>query len=167
MAQSFQIFHDTYIGTGHDVDGYYGAQCWDGYAFYDQWLGYTPIHCTVTGGARDLWEQRYSNGMLNNHDIVTGQLQNGDIGVWGADQGGGYGHVAMYYNGGWMGQNQGGASYPGGGAVFSDLYNYLPSPMGVFRPKCYSGGSGGTKKVLELDLKNGIVVGARWIDVEI
>lgn len=167
MAQSFQIFHDTYIGTGHDVDGYYGAQCWDGYAFYDQWLGYSPIHCTASGGARDLWEQRYSNGMLNNHDIVTGQLQNGDIGVWGADQGGGYGHVAMYYNGGWMGQNQGGASYPGGGAVFSDLYNYLPYPMGAFRPKCYSGGSGGTKKVLELDLKNGIVVGARWIDVEI
>lgn len=166
MAQSFQIFVDTYNGTGHDVDGYYGAQCWDGYAFYDQWLGYSPIHCTATGGARDLWEQRNSNGILNNHDIVTGNPQNGDIGVWTNAYGGGYGHVAMYYNGQWMGQNQGGAAYPGGGAVFNIVSLSWPDG-GLLRPKCYSGGSGGTKKVLELDLKNGIVIGARWVEVEI
>lgn len=135
MAQSFQVFYNTYNGTGHDVDGYYGAQCWDGYAFYDQWLGYSPIHCSTTGGARDLWEQRNTNGMLNNHVVVTGAYQNGDIGVWGADQGGGYGHVAMYYNGRWFGQNQGGAAYPGGGAVFNLIS--IANPMGAFRPKCY------------------------------
>lgn len=162
MAQPFQVFYDTYIGTGHDVDGSYGAQCWDGYAFYDQWLGYTPIHCTVTQGARDLWEQRNSNGILNNHDIVTGYYQNGDIGVWGADQGGGYGHVAMYYNGQWMGQNQGGAAYPGGGAVFNLIS--MPAPMGVLRPKCYANGSGTESFQLELDLVCGLVVGARWVN---
>lgn len=166
MAQSFQTFVNTYNRTGHDVDGYYGAQCWDGYAFYDQWLGYSPIHCTATGGARDLWERRYSNGMLNNHDIVTGSLQDGDIGVWTNAYGGGYGHVAMYYKGQWFGQNQGGPAYPGGGAVYNIVSLSYPDG-GVFRPKCYASGSGGTKKVLELNLQNGLVVGARWIEVEI
>lgn len=149
MAQAFQVFYDTYIGTAHDVDGAYGAQCWDGYAFYDQWLGYSPIYCSTTGGARDLWEQRNTNGMLNNHDIVTGALQNGDIGVWGADQGGGYGHVAMYYNGQWMGQNQ------NGNPAFTLIS--MPAPMGAFRPKCYANGSGGEKQKFRITCVCGLI----------
>lgn len=158
MAQSFQVFHDTYIGTAHDVDGSAGYQCWDGYAFYDQWLGYAPIYCTATGGARDLWEQRATNGMLDNHDIVTGNLQNGDIGVWGANMGGGYGHVAMYYNGKWMGQNQNGVS------AYTDM-TIAQSPMGSFRPKCYKDGPGGTVRKLKITCVYGIVTKVETVEV--
>ena len=72
----------------------------------------------------------------------------------------------MYYKGQWFGQNQGGPAYPGGGAVYNIVSLSYPDG-GVFRPKCYASGSGGTKKVLELNLQNGLVVGARWIEVEI
>lgn len=88
MAQPFSVFVNTYNGTSHDVDGAYGAQCWDGYAFYMQWLGYPYAHCTASGGAKDIWDLRASNGMLNSCNVV-GSPQNGDIAVWGSNMGGG------------------------------------------------------------------------------
>ena len=165
MAQPFSVFVNTYNGTSHDVDGAYGAQCWDGYAFYMQWLGYGYAHCTASGGAKDIWTQRASNGMLNSCDVV-GSPQNGDIAVWGSNMGGGYGHVAMYYNGKYFGQNQGSS-----GGTYGGPFNLLAIgtvPLGWFRPKCYADGSGGTVKVqqLRLTLINGIVVGQDYIEVE-
>lgn len=165
MAKPFKVFVDTYNGTSHDVDGSYGAQCWDGYAFYMQWLGYPYAHCTATGGAQDIWTQRASNGMLNSCDVVPSP-QDGDIVIWGSNMGGGYGHVAMYYQGKYLGQNQGSSAGTNGGP-----FNLLPigtAPIGIFRPKCYASGSGGTVKVqrLRLTLVNGIVVKAEIVEVE-
>lgn len=165
MAQPFSVFVNTYNGTSHDVDGAYGAQCWDGYAFYMQWLGYPYAHCTASGGAKDIWTQRASNGMLNSCNVV-GSPQNGDIAVWGSNMGGGYGHVAMYYNGMYFGQNQGSSGGTNGGPF--NLLSIGTAPLGWFRPKCYADGSGGTVKVqrLRLTLINGIVVGHDYIEVE-
>jgi hypothetical protein len=114
MAQPFYVFVNTYNGTSHDIDGAYGAQCWDGYAFYMKWLGYPYAHCTASGGAKDIWTQRASNGMLNSCNVVSSP-QNGDIAVWGSNMGGGNGHVAMYYNGQYFGQNQGRSGGANGG----------------------------------------------------
>lgn len=165
MAQPFSVFVNTYNGTSHDVDGAYGAQCWDGYAFYMQWLGYPYAHCTASGGAKDIWDLRASNGMLNSCNVVSSP-QNGDIAVWGSNMGGGYGHVAMYYNGMYFGQNQGSSGGTNGGPF--NLLSIGTAPLGYFRPKCYADGSGGTVKVqrLRLTLINGIVVGHDYIEVE-
>lgn len=165
MAQPFSVFVNTYNGTSHDVDGAYGAQCWDGYAFYMQWLGYPYAHCTASGGAKDIWDLRASNGMLNSCNVVSSP-QNGDIAVWGSNMGGGYGHVAMYYNGMYFGQNQGSSGGTNGGPF--NLLSIGTAPLGWFRPKCYADGSGGTVKVqrLRLTLINGIVVGHDYIEVE-
>lgn len=165
MAQPFSVFVNTYNGTSHDVDGAYGAQCWDGYAFYMKWLGYPYAHCTASGGAKDIWDLRASNGMLNSCNVVSSP-QNGDIAVWGSNMGGGFGHVAMYYNGKYFGQNQGNSGGPNGGPF--NLLTIGTAPLGFFRPKCYADGSGGTVKVkrLRLTLINGIVVGQDYIEVE-
>lgn len=165
MAQPFSVFVNTYNGTSHDVDGAFGAQCWDGYAFYMQWLGYPYAHCTASGGAKDIWDLRASNGMLNSCNVVSSP-QNGDIAVWGSNMGGGYGHVAMYYNGMYFGQNQGSSGGTNGGPF--NLLSIGTAPLGFFRPKCYADGSGGTVKVqrLRLTLINGIVVGQDYIEVE-
>nr|WP_290450797.1 phage tail tip lysozyme [Faecalibaculum rodentium] len=87
--------------------------------------------------ASSLWTHRQSNGILNYFTEVSSP-RNGDVCVWGDAHGGGYGHVAMFYNGKYFGQNQGGAAYPGGGAVFS-LISYV-APMGYLRPKNLGGG---------------------------
>lgn len=164
MAQPFSVFVNTYNGTWHDMDGAYGAQCWDGYAFYMQWLGYGYAHCTSSGGAKDIWNQRATNGMLNWCDVVSSP-QNGDIAVWGDNTGGGFGHVAMYYNGQYMGQNQGSGTSLSTGKAYSIISIGL-TPLGYFRPKCYAGGSEGptiVTKRLQLTLLNGMIIGADYV----
>lgn len=139
MAKPFSDFIKLVLGHAYDIDGAYGAQCWDGYAKYVQWLGYPIIYCTVTGGARDLWEQRNSNGILRYTKVVT-KPQNGDICVWAYGSSGAMGHVAMYYNGQYLGQNQGGTPYPTGGSAFNIISYQKPS--GYLRPNCYANGAG-------------------------
>ncbi len=136
MAKNFEDFYHSHLGHGYDIDGSYGAQCWDGFAEYCLWLGYPAIH-TTNMKASSLWTHRQSNGILNYFTEVSSP-RNGDVCVWGDAHGGGYGHVAMFYNGKYFGQNQGGAAYPGGGAVFS-LISYV-APMGYLRPKNLGGG---------------------------
>ena len=68
---SYNDFYNEVIGNAYNLDGAYGAQCWDGAAYYERWLGYTVTNCTNTGYARDVWEQRHSNGILNNFDEVV------------------------------------------------------------------------------------------------
>lgn len=67
------------------------------------------------------------------HEGAQG-LQDGDWGIWVS---GAYGHVAMYYRGKWLGQNQGAAD---GG--IGNAFNLMSLPMdgfaGYFRPNIYS-----------------------------
>ena len=101
--------------------------------------------------------------MLNSCDVVS-TPQNGDIAVWGSNMGGGKGHVAMYYNGQYFGQNQGRSGGVNGGPF--NLLAIGTAPLGYFRPKCYADGSDGptiiTKK-LQLTLINGIVIDAKYV----
>ncbi len=78
---NYNDFKAKYIGKATDVDGYYGAQCWDLYAAYARYLGYPICHCTTTGYVQDIWTNRKSNGILNNFTEVT-VMQPGDVAVF-------------------------------------------------------------------------------------
>lgn len=74
--KSYKEFKKKYLGKSLDYDGYYGYQCWDLYAYYDKYLGYTPCNCNNTGYVIDLGQG--NKAMLNNHRIVD-VPQQGDI----------------------------------------------------------------------------------------
>ena len=109
---SYQDFKNRVLGKGFDIDRAFGNQCWDGYAYYCQYLGVPYANCTVTGYVRDIWEQRARNGMLNNFDEVV-YMQAGDIAVFKVCNATPYSHVAIFDHDagggyGWfLGQNQG------------------------------------------------------------
>ena len=78
---SYQDYKNSHMSVGVDVDGWYGNQCWDGYADYCQYLGVPYANCTASGYAKDIWEQRHENGMLDNFDEVE-DMQPGDIAIF-------------------------------------------------------------------------------------
>jgi peptidoglycan endolysin len=120
--------------------------CWDGAAYYERWLGYPVTNCTNTGYARDVWEQRHSNGILNNFDEVE-IMQPGDIAVFAVTDYTPYSHIAIFHsdagNGGgyFLGQNQGGTPDGQGGSAFNLCWlPYSSTYPTAFRPKAFSGG---------------------------
>nr|DAE91406.1 MAG TPA: Adenosylhomocysteinase [Caudoviricetes sp.] len=142
---SYNEYYNRSIGRGYDIDGYYGAQCWDGFADYCRWLGVQIVNCTNTGYARDLWEQRHSNGILNGF-IEVERMQPGDVAIFAVTSSTPYSHVAIFHadagNGwGWfLGQNQGGAYYPGGGSCYNLVkLPYSATYATAFRPKALTG----------------------------
>lgn len=143
MAKTYQQFKSEVLGKRFDIDGYYGAQCWDGTAYYHKWLGYPITHTDIHGYACDIWESRKTNGILKNFIEVT-VMQPGDIAVfkkvanWTP-----YSHVAIFDHDagggfGWfLGQNQGGA----GGAFNLCKLPYYATFSTAFRPKCFASSS--------------------------
>jgi hypothetical protein len=61
---SFEEYRASRLGTRKDIDGYYGSQCWDGYADYCRYNGVPFANCTKTGLVMDIWVLRAVNGML-------------------------------------------------------------------------------------------------------
>lgn len=142
-------FKQMVLGNGYDIDKYYGAQCWDGAAEYWSVLGYPIIHCSQSGYAKDIWNLRKTNGILNNHKEVT-VMKPGDIAVfkevanWTP-----YSHIAIFDSDidgqyGWfLGQNQGGTPYTTGGACFNLCrLPYYATFDTAFRPNALLGASG-------------------------
>ena len=123
---SYQDFKNTHLGNGYDIDGWYGDQCWDGYAEYCKWLGVPYTNCTDTGYAKDLWTQRHSNGILNYFDEVE-VMQPGDVAVFDISPSTPYSHVAIFDSdagngyGNFLGQNQGGEQRNPNGVEYSIL----------------------------------------------
>lgn len=120
--------------------------CWDGAAYYERWLGYPVTNCTNTGYARDVWEQRHSNGILNNFDEVE-VMQPGDIAVFAVTDYTPYSHIAIFHsdagNGGgyFLGQNQGGTPDGQGGSAFNLCWlPYSATYPTAFRPKAFNSG---------------------------
>lgn len=81
MAKNFEDIRKKLLGERYDVDGYYGAQCWDGYAQYMKELGYSYANCTKSGYVKDIYTERKTNGMLKSCDEVS-IMQAGDIAVF-------------------------------------------------------------------------------------
>lgn len=137
---SYNDFYNTHLGRAYDVDGYYGAQCWDGYAEYCRYLGVPWSNCTATGYVRDLWEQRHSNGILNYFTEVS-LMKPGDVAIFKVCGVTPSSHVAIFHSDagggyGWFfGQNQGGS----GGAFNLCKLPYSATYDTAFRPKALSG----------------------------
>lgn len=129
MAKNFDEFVSSHNGNAYVYGNPWGAQCVSGFYAYSDWLG-IPL---IRANARDYWERRESLGILQYFDVVS-TPRNGDVCVWTQIYGGGYGHIAMYYNGRYFGQNQGGTPYPAGGAAFS-IESLAAPDGGYLRPK--------------------------------
>lgn len=135
---SAQAFYQERINKGIDVDGAYGAQCWDLFAYFCKLAGYPIIDCTQSGYAKDIANLKTSNGLLKNFvEVNVTKMQEGDWVIWGNTSFTPSSHVAMFrkYNGSnngiFLGQNQGGVQNA------SELSLPFTGILGVFRPKCY------------------------------
>ena len=45
---TYQEYKSRSNGNAYDIDGSFGAQCWDGYADYCRFLGVPYANCTNT-----------------------------------------------------------------------------------------------------------------------
>lgn len=139
MALTYEQIKSKLYGRLFDVDHAFGGQCWDLYAQYETELGYPYANCTASGYVKDIWEQRKTNGMLNNHTEVT-VMKPGDIAVFKESQSTPKSHIAIFDhdagNGyGWfLGQNQGGNN----GATNLCKLPYSATYDTAFRPRCFA-----------------------------
>lgn len=138
-----QAFTDATIGQCIDVDGYYGAQCWDLMAAF--WYNYTGRTLTTcgTGAAKGAiadgcWQQNAGNEFTMVWD--PREIQDGDIAFYST---GTWGHTGMArggYNNGYFalfGQNQGGMSCWNGGSAGNIINLSTRDFIGAFRPNIY------------------------------
>lgn len=135
---SAQAFYLDRMNKGVDVDGAYGAQCWDLFAYFCKLAGYPVINCSLSGYAKDIANQKATNGILKNFvEVNVNSMQDGDWVVWGVSAATPYSHIAMFRKnngngtGVFLGQNQGGKQ------VASQINIAFTGILGVFRPKCY------------------------------
>lgn len=104
-------WYKRYIGKSVDCDNfpkYNIYQCWDYLKKFqeDEGLKYFNCHCSLSGYAGDIWKLRYKNGAETYFTFITdvNDLRDGDWCFWNQ-------HVAFYYNGKEVGQNQYGRAY--------------------------------------------------------
>ena len=138
-----QAFANQTLGVCLDVDGYFGSQCWDSMSAY--FYNYTGriLQTCGTGAAKGTiadgcWQINAGSEftMIWN----PAEIQAGDIAVYSTGQ---WGHIGMAmgdYNNGYftlLGQNQGGAACPGGGAAGNIINLSTRDFIGAFRPNIY------------------------------
>lgn len=142
MSKSYQEFKNMVLGKAFDIDGWYSAQCWDGYAYYMQYLGLKPAWCTSTGYVQDIYTNMDSNGMKEQTDLVY-NLQPGDIVVFPRNSVTPLSHVAIFDSdagngyGNFLGQNQTSADASGSAFSIARL-PYSATYYWAFRPKVLS-----------------------------
>lgn len=138
-----QAFANATLGGCWNVDGAYGAQCWDLMALY--WYSYVgrSLSTCGTGAAKGTikegcWQLNAGTEFTMVWDPT--QVQPGDVMVYGNGQ---WGHIGMamgYYNNGYvtlLGQNQGGNTCNGGGAAANIINLSTKDFLGAFRPNIY------------------------------
>lgn len=138
-----QAFANQTLGVCLNVDDFAGAQCWDSMsAFFYNYVGRVLQTCG-TGAAKGTiadgcWQKNAGSDFTMIWDAT--QIQPGDIAVYSTGQ---WGHIGMamgYYNNGYftlLGQNQGGAACPGGGAAGNIINLSTRDFIGAFRPNIY------------------------------
>lgn len=136
-------FKDFTIGKCFNVDGAYGAQCWDlGALFWSNYAGRSLNTCG-TGAAKGTigdgcWQKNAGNEFTMIWDKA--KIQAGD---WVVFTNGKFGHIGMAlgeYNNGYvtlLGQNQGGSACSGGGSATNIINISLANFGGAFRPNTY------------------------------
>lgn len=124
-------FYNAVNGKGFNEG--YGYQCVAGFKEFMYALSGKYV-ATSTGGASGYaYQQSQIEPLGFTWHAGSSGLQNGD---WGIFNSGTYGHVAMYYNGQWFGQNQGAANSSVGNAF--NLISLSTSPVGYYRPNIYA-----------------------------
>lgn len=136
---SYDVFRDTVNGKGYDLDGLYGGQCVDGAALLWQQLGMTLM--TGNGCAYGCWTLKRDYNAGSQFELITdkNKVKRGDVLVLRMGE---YGHIGFAdedYNGSgsikFLGQNQGGIAYPGGGSNFNIVNISMATFLGAFRYK--------------------------------
>ena len=97
------------IGQKIDTDKYPRSnpyQCWDYFDFFCRYIKFNGSrYCSITGYAGDLWKLRNQYGYYEVFDFVEpDDIKEGDWLFWDK-------HVAFYYHGLEVGQNQNGKTY--------------------------------------------------------
>lgn len=136
---TYDAFRAEVIDKGFNIDGAYGAQCWDGagllYQQVSMWLQ------TGNGCAYGCWTLKKDANLGSRFIAITDQykVRRGDLVVFRAGE---YGHIGFadqdYHGGGYiklLGQNQGGKPYPGGGSNFNVINMSMATFLGAFRLK--------------------------------
>lgn len=102
-------FVNLYNGKAIDWDGAYGVQCVDGFKVFCQWAG-IPVKATTNGWANGYWIYRDQLEFYKWFDYITdtSQLRDGDWCIWDKGSSCPSSHIAMYYNGQYFGERQGG-----------------------------------------------------------
>ena len=106
-------WRDMTIGKSYNIDGAYGAQCWDYFAFFIKYFN-LPLstYCSLTGYVCDLWRLRNTYHYSEYFEYIydAKDLRAGDWVIWDRNSSHVYSHVAMYMDGPVeLGQNQGSA----------------------------------------------------------
>jgi hypothetical protein len=125
--------------NGRGFNEGYGLQCVAGFKQFMFSLSGRVV-ATRTGGASGYANQVGEIQALGFtwHSGQAG-MKDGDWAIFG---GGTYGHVAMYYQGKFFGQNQGsGNIYAGNAFNLMDLGGYRNSIIGYYRPNVWANGS--------------------------
>lgn len=120
-----KIWYNQTIGHSYDTDRAYGPQCWDYFDYFCQCCGLTALsrYCGITRFAGDIWKQRNTNGAGLYFEFINPRdIREGDWVFWDR-------HVAFYYQGREIGQNQNGQR-----RVTSMAMNYN-GILGAFRYK--------------------------------
>lgn len=118
--------------NGRGFNEGYGYQCVAGFKEFMFSLSGKYV-AAAGGGAKGYATQQSQIEALGfKWHSGTAGLQDGD---WGIFTQGTYGHVAMYYQGKWFGQNQGAANANVGNAF--NLSSLGISPAGYYRPNIY------------------------------
>ena len=136
---SYDAFRNAVNGKGYNVDGAYGAQCWDGTALLWQQLGMSLL--TGNGCAYGCWTLKRDVNTGTQFVQVTdkAQVKRGDVVVFRMGEFGHIGFADEDYNGSGyiklLGQNQGGVAYPGGGSNFNIINVSMATFLGAFRYK--------------------------------
>lgn len=141
--KNFVDFYKNTVGKCYNYDGCYGAQCWDGFAYYCKWLGYPVFNCSTTQLAVDIWNNRKTSGILDYfEEVKPNKLKKGDVIIWKRCAEHPDSHIAIfdaYYGSNSVysyGQNQ---TYPSdcaqGGHSFNDVIFSMNGLLGGLRPK--------------------------------
>lgn len=108
--ESYQVFRDTVIGNGYDLDGHYSYQCWDGACLLWQQIGRWLY--TGNGCASGCWTLERDVNAGDDFDLIYDkkQIKRGDVVVFSCGQYGHIGYADEDYNGSdyirLLGQNQ-------------------------------------------------------------
>lgn len=103
-------FRAETIGKSYDMDRAYGEQCWDYFAYFVELFGLNiSTACALTKSVCDLWrlKDKYGYSRVFYYVQPGEPLRTGDWCIWDKGSSHPSSHIAMYYNGQELGQNQG------------------------------------------------------------